>query len=683
VRQEFRRGAALACDIIRRSAHMMTASDLVDRLAQHKTIGAAPRKELEWMASHGLLRQLREGDVLTAKGAHPEGMFVVLSGHLAMFVDRGAGPYKIMEWRAGDVAGLLPYSRLVSPPGDNAAQEPSEVLALPRQDLPDMTRECHEITSILVGSMIDRARAFHANDLRDAKIVAEKATQAKSEFLARMSHEIRTPLNAVIGMADVLASSRLTSHQRKCVEISQRNGIALLNLINDILDLTKVESGKVELEAIGFNLREVLAGAAEVVEAKASAKGLWLRQTIDPAIPVYLIGDPNRLRQVLINLLGNSMKFTESGGIEIRVEADPENGAAGRLRFAVSDTGIGIEPDKVNAVFESFTQVDASTTRKYGGTGLGLTISKQLVELMGGRLWLESKVGVGSTFFFTAQLTVQESQAERREERPQTPLEQLERRIAGMRILLVDDSDDNRFLVASYLKRIECSIDAAENGADAVGLFKANRYDVVLMDGEMPVMDGYTATREIRQFETGNQPPEKTMPGTPILAFTAHAFSDKAARAFEAGYTDLLTKPLRRVTLLEALARHGKQRAAALKSESMPGPAAAMAAGHGGDAGGIRVVAEPDMRDVAPGYLEKRRAELLSCYDALAEGNLASIQAVAHKMKGTGAGYGFPFLTEIGEKIEMAAREGQADELKARIAELASYLERLDINPGR
>jgi signal transduction histidine kinase len=248
---------------------MMTASDLVDRLAQHKTIGAAPRKELEWMASHGLLRQLREGDVLTAKGAHPEGMFVVLSGHLAMFVDRGAGPYKIMEWRAGDVAGLLPYSRLVSPPGDNAAQEPSEVLALPRQELPDMTRECHEITSILVGSMIDRARAFHANDLRDAKIVAEKATQAKSEFLARMSHEIRTPLNAVIGMADVLAASRLTSHQRKCVEISQRNGIALLNLINDILDLTKVESGKVELEAIGFNLREVLAGAAEVVEAKA------------------------------------------------------------------------------------------------------------------------------------------------------------------------------------------------------------------------------------------------------------------------------------------------------------------------------------------------------------------------------------------------------------------------------
>jgi signal transduction histidine kinase/CheY-like chemotaxis protein/HPt (histidine-containing phosphotransfer) domain-containing protein len=665
--------------MIRRSAQMMTASDLVDRLAQHKTIGAAPRKELEWMASHGLLRQLREGDVLTAKGAHPEGMFVVLSGHLAMFVDRGAGPYKIMEWRAGDVAGLLPYSRLVSPPGDNAAQEPSEVLALPRHELPDMTRECHEITSILVGSMIDRARAFHANDLRDAKIVAEKATQAKSEFLARMSHEIRTPLNAVIGMADVLAASALTPHQRKCVEISQRNGIALLNLINDILDLTKVESGKVELEAIGFNLREVLAGAVEVVEAKASAKGLWLRQTIDPAVPVYLIGDPNRLRQVLINLLGNSMKFTESGGIEIRVDADPENGAAGRLRFAVSDTGIGIEPDKVNAVFESFTQVDASTTRKYGGTGLGLTISKQLVELMGGRLWLESEVGVGTTFFFTAQLTVQESQAERREERPQTPLEQLERQIAGMRILLVDDSDDNRFLVASYLKGIECFIDAAENGAEAVGLFRANRYDVVLMDGEMPVMDGYTATREIRQFESRNQPPEKPMPGTPILAFTAHALSDKAARAFEAGYTDLLTKPLRRVTLLEALARHGKQRSAAFKSESIAEPAALVAAAPEGDAARIRVVVEPDMRDVVPGYLEKRRAELLSCYDALAKGNLASIQAVAHKMKGTGAGYGFPFLTEIGEKIETAAREGHADELKVRIAELASWLERLDI----
>jgi signal transduction histidine kinase/DNA-binding response OmpR family regulator len=649
----------------------------IDRLAQLASLASVPREEVEWLASHGTVRHLDAGEILAARGSQVENMFVVLSGHLSVSVDRNGTPHKVMEWKAGEVAGLLPYSRLTSPPGHNVAQEPTVILAVHRTDLPEMIRECHEITSILVHSMVDRARLSHATELREAKMEAERANRAKSQFLANMSHEIRTPLNAVIGMADVLASSPLTPWQKKCVEVSQRNGIGLLNLINDILDLAKVESGRVELEAIGYDLREVVAEAMEAIEAKASAKGLWLRRTIHPNVPVYRIGDPNRLRQVLMNLLGNALKFTHNGGLEVHVETDAGSDSPAMLRFAVCDTGIGIEPDKVDAVFESFTQADASTTRVYGGTGLGLTISRQLVELMGGRLWLESKVGVGSTFFFTARTGVQESQAERGEKKLQKPTEELERRIAGMRILVADDSEDNRFLVKAYLNGIECSLDFAENGAEAVELFRRNRYDIVLMDGEMPVMDGITAVREIRRIESGNPLHGEATRSTPIFAFTAHAFADRAALAFDAGYTRMLTKPLRRVTLLESLAKYGRT----------PEPRGAMAAGADDD-GHERIVLETNMvepnmvesniRDAVPGYLEKRRLDLASCRRALAAGNLTLIAGIGHKIRGTGAGYGFPLLTEIGGRMEAAARHGNTDELKVAIDELASWLGRFD-----
>jgi signal transduction histidine kinase/CheY-like chemotaxis protein len=487
---------------------------------------------------------------------------------------------------------------------------------------------------------------------------AEKATQAKSEFLAKMSHEIRTPLNAVIGMADVLASGALTADQKKCVDVSQRNGIGLLNLINDILDLAKVESGKVELETTGFDLREVVTGAIEVVERRVSAKGLWLRQTIDPAVPIYLRGDPNRLRQVLINLLGNSIKFTETGGLEVRVTLDPESNAAGCLRFAVADTGIGIPSDKVDAVFESFSQADASTTRKYGGTGLGLTISRQLVELMQGRIWLESTVGVGTTFFFTARLEADENQTERREEKSQVSMEALAQRLVGMRILLADDSEDNRFLVTSYLNGLRCAIDQAGDGAEALGLFERNRYDVVLMDGEMPVMDGFTATREIRLFEK-----EQNREPVPVLAFTAHAFADMAAKALAGGFSGVLTKPIRKITLIEALAKHGKDIPPGLSAEPEK----------------IRIVPDEDMRDVVPAYLEKRKTEIALYRKALAENDLKSIAALAHKMKGTGAGYGFPVLTEMGASIEQSAKQNRPQDLAAQIEALEGYLNKIEI----
>ena len=485
---------------------------------------------------------------------------------------------------------------------------------------------------------------------------AERATRAKSEFLAVMSHEIRTPLNAIIGMADVLSGTPLNAEQKRCLEVSQRNGVGLLTLINDILDLSKVESGNVELESVPMDLREVMAGAMEVVEGRASAKALWLHQNVAGGVPVHLIGDPNRLRQVIINLLGNAIKFTERGGMEVTAEPDPEDTRPGCLRFAVADTGIGIPKEKLGTVFESFAQAESSTTRQYGGTGLGLSISRQLVELMGGRIWAESVVGEGSTFFFTVKLQVQEDQTERPQaETSAVSLDELERRAGGLRILLADDSADNRFLVLSYLRETWAAVDIAENGEAAVESFRRNgSYDVVLMDVEMPVMDGYTATREIRRIErdTGAAP-------TPVLALTAHAFADMAARGFEAGFTDLLTKPIRKTTLLEALARHRKTAPAAKKR--------------------VRVAVEEGMEDVVPAYLEKRRAEIAVYRQALDQADFAPVRRLAHNMKGTGAGYGFATLTELGSAIEEAAkRENEAD-ARAAVEELAAWLASVDL----
>jgi signal transduction histidine kinase/CheY-like chemotaxis protein/HPt (histidine-containing phosphotransfer) domain-containing protein len=510
---------------------------------------------------------------------------------------------------------------------------------------------------------------------------ADRATQAKSEFLATMSHEIRTPLNAVIGMAEVLSATALTTEQQKCVDVLQRNGSALLSLINDILDLSKVESGRVELEAAPFDLRDVIARALEVVEARAAAKGLFLRYTIAPGVLVRLIGDPNRLRQIIVNLLGNGVKFTEHGGLEIRVEFDPEDSRPGCLRLAVSDTGIGISSGQVERIFESFTQADSSTTRKYGGTGLGLTISRQLVELMGGRIWVESTVGSGSTFFFTVKLDVQKDQSERAAPGVGASVRPLP---FGLRILLADDSEDNRFLMLSHLSKAQASIDIAENGEAAVKMFNSNRYDLVLMDVEMPIMDGYAATREIRrrERESGARP-------TPVLALTAHAFADMAAKGVAAGFTDHLTKPIRKATLMEVLSRYAppeeslSSRAESKRTESkqpLAGPAdAEQPHATRNTTGRIRVRVEKGMEDVVPSYLEKRRKEIPQYRNALANQDFDTIRLLGHKLKGTGAGYGFVGLTSIGAALERAAVQGDIQDIGENMEQFAQYIDRVDL----
>ena len=504
--------------------------------------------------------------------------------------------------------------------------------------------------------------------------IAEHATQAKSDFLATMSHEIRTPLNAIIGMAEVLRATPLSAEQQKCVEIFQRNGVGLLNLINDILDLSKVESGKIELEHVRLDLREVISRAVEVIDARARAKNLAVDVHISSDVPFFLRGDPNRLRQILINLLGNAIKFTEKGCLEVRVEQEPDDSGPGCLRFAVIDTGIGIPEEKLSRVFESFSQADSSTTRKYGGTGLGLSIARQLTELMGGRIWVESKLGEGSTFFFTVKLGVEADKAE-----PMTdPLPEtaslasvaLERQVDGLRILLADDSSDNRFLILSYLKDAYCSIEVAKNGQEAVDRFRTGRYDVVLMDVEMPVMDGFEATSEIRRLEK-----ETSAPATPVVALTAHAFVEMQDKWRKAGFSAYLIKPLRKSTLIEALA-HSARIGRAMELEAQrPAP--------GGDVERTpveRVQVEKGMEDAVSAYLDRRRQEVPAYRAALRAEDFETVRMMGHKMRGTGGGYGFPLLTEIGRLIEEAALCRDSGEVAAAVGRLSIYVETVQLD---
>ena len=648
--------------------------------------------------------------------------------------------------------------------------------------------------------------------LREAKAEAESANRAKSEFLARIGHEIRTPANAILGMAEMLSEIELTGEQKNYLEIFKNSGEILLDVLNHILDFSKIEAKGLELEYIVFELISEIENTIRLFGPAAHKKGLELSCRTAPEVPFFIKGDPARLRQILVNLLGNAIKFTSRGEVAVEVGLAPDGRGPYDLLIAVSDTGIGISDDQKERIFDSFTQAESSTTRKYGGAGLGLAITRKLVQAMGGEIRVENAVGGGSVFYFTMRLEPADKNYSNTEEntpdlsglsviaasssttaltymtdlleswgarvstesdvrgvrnfvisarrRKKTvdmlvidrflddgngdeafsalrsldvnlppvvlllgsnelsrdashclgiepaasvvkPLvrsefrkainqalkldpdalctsdlleDGLTERDSAIRVLLAEDNADNRKLIGLFLKKEPIDLDFAENGLEALERFGMRRYDLVLMDMEMPVMDGYQAAAKMREIEA-----QKGLEPTPIVALTAYAFKEFKQKSLDAGCTDHLTKPIRRQKLIDAIFKLGRPGKNVVRDQVSPERKPGKVDGNGRKRKNSVVMVDSQLEPLIPAFLRQKKADLASMKEALDQGDRERLGLLAHNLKGAAMMYGFNELANSMESLEKIISRADGLEIESRLDSFVEYLDLITI----
>jgi len=505
--------------------------------------------------------------------------------------------------------------------------------------------------------------------LRAARDAAEAGTRAKSSFLAAMSHEIRTPLNAVAGMTEAALATQLTPEQRDYLCVVKDSATHLLAVLNDILDFSKIEAGRLTLEHIDFDLRRVLEGVRKALAAEAGSKGLGMTLVVSPEVPGYLRGDPLRLRQVLFNLAGNAVKFTAQGEVRIEVRRLPQSdGGDNRMHveFVVSDTGIGIAVDKLNGIFQMFTQATGSTSRTYGGTGLGLSISRQLVELMGGRITVSSQLGQGSSFTFTLEL--QTGNPDMAQAAEDAPLPQTR----PLRLLLVEDNGLNARVATLMLSRLGHAARHAESAEAALMALASEDFDAVLMDIEMPDVDGLEAARRIRRGGHGTI--RVRQPGTPILAMTAHALPEIRQECIQAGMDGFLTKPVSQNELARALHRATKPRNGFFEPPghgAVPADDAAAPVLDKDFATRHLGIGEEEYRQILTVGATETANGLEAARTALAGRDMVGLARAAHMLKSATGTMGALSCRDAAGRVETAARAGDAAMAGQAFAELA------------